>query len=444
MELLRRIEMLSRKTRAFSMNIESSLRVGARVERLRLAELVRSVWLLNTDAMLIFEGYQGDLEVLDRRLSLIQQLDQAMEALKHLRAKTNDAPAKILDDARLQLEEATELLKVSTPEEIQLKQAEEIIQKTDACLRKITNENPQLAELLAGWVVKLKDLYDRNGPVGKLNKCQELRLQLKELFNVFDNRDYEDKSNIHPVHYHWLSSSIERLFVLRHYIHAWENADQEQQVKIRELEEHFIKYLKSRTWNALFHARQLRIEIQEDIFVAAIDKALSEEAASISIIPAQPHPNQLVRMSVQLNSKDLNTSTAKQEFTCVWDFGSIGKESGWEIWHYFPRGGKHNFSVSFLGPDGKMVKYSVDNAEVKIKGSAEVQPSGRKQYGERTKIEMIRLVVALLVAVLGLIVGAREKLMALDLFSGLVGVFVLGFGADTVKNIITKRLPGEE
>jgi hypothetical protein len=39
--------------------------------------------------------------------------------------------------------------------------------------------------------------------------------------------------------------------------------------------------------------------------------------------------------------------------------------------------------------------------------------------------------------------GAREQLLKLDVISGLTAVFLLGFGADTVKNIITRRTPGE-
>jgi hypothetical protein len=32
--------------------------------------------------------------------------------------------------------------------------------------------------------------------------------------------------------------------------------------------------------------------------------------------------------------------------------------------------------------------------------------------------------------------------MELDVFTGLVGVFLIGFGADTVKNIVTKQSQG--
>ncbi len=63
----------------------------------------------------------------------------------------------------------------------------------------------------------------------------------------------------------------------------------------------------------------------------------------------------------------------------------------------------------------------------------------KSKYGERAKVEMIRLSIALAVAVLGLIVGAREHLLNLDIFAGLVGVFLVGFGADTIKNLVTKK-----
>ena len=51
--------------------------------------------------------------------------------------------------------------------------------------------------------------------------------------------------------------------------------------------------------------------------------------------------------------------------------------------------------------------------------------------------------MALVIAVIGLFAGAREQLMKLDVFSGLIGVFLIGFGADTVKNLITKQSPEE-
>jgi HAMP domain-containing protein len=448
-ELLRRIDKLADKTKTISTKIDSSLRVGARVERLRLAELIRSVWVFNTDTSKIFDGYKGEINLLDRRVGLIQELDTVTVILESLRAKVADAPAKVLDEASKQLEEATELLKLSAPEDAHFQRAQQIIRGNDERLRKITSDNPQLVEQLAKGFGELKKEYDEtNGPIGKLQKCKELRPQLKELFNIFESKDYKDyenQTNILPVHYHWLSSTIERLFVLQRYIQAWENTSGGEQDLIRSREEELLKYLKIRTWNALNDARQLRFEIEEGIFAKDVIKELAKEAISINRVPIQPLPNQSVRLEVQFNNKGLNTCTARQEFSCVWDFGKVGKEEGWEISHYFRKQDEAQFSVSFRGHDGKMVKKNGSNEEVKVTPtpSLQLQKAVKRQYGERWRIEAIRLGVVLIVAVLGLITGAKEQLLKLDVFSGLVGVFLIGFGADTVKNIITKRPSGE-
>lgn len=442
-ELLRRIEKLGDKTKTISTRVDSSLRVRVRVERLFLAQLIRSVSVFNTDASTIFEGYKGDINLLDRRVSLIQELDAVTGTLESLRAKTADAPAKILDIVSNQLKEATELLNLSAPEETAFQRAQQIIRGVDERLRKITSEDPQFAEQLATSVATLRKSYEET--IGKLKKCQDLRPKLKELFNLFDSKNYDEKSNIGPGHYHWLSSTIERLYVLRHYIQACENATDEERVRIESHEEELLKYLKIRAWNALRDARQLRFEIEEKIFAEDVKEALGKGAVSINMVPIQPLPNQLVWLEVQFDDKNLKTCTARQEFTCVWDFGTVGKEEGWEISHYFRNENEAEFSVSFRGHDGKMVAKDGSDEEVKVTPTPplQLQEAGKRQYGERAKIEAIRLAVALAVAVLGLIAGAREQLLKLDVFSGLVGVFLIGFGADTVKNIITRRPSGE-
>jgi hypothetical protein len=242
------------------------------------------------------------------------------------------------------------------------------------------------------------------------------------------------------VHYHWLSSTIERLYVLRHYIRAWEDAsdDPDLQNRIEAWEKELLECLRMRTWDTLHHARQLRREVDEGILVDAVEQALTEKAVSIYTVPIKPHPNQAVRLEVLFKDYRLNTCTARQEFKCEWDFGDIGKEEGWEIWHYFRNEKEARFSVSFQRLDGTMVK-KPDGDDQGVPHCVQLQPAGKKKDGERRWIEAVRLAVALGVAILALIAGAREQLLKLDVFSGLVGVFLMGFGADTVKNLITRR-----
>ena len=63
----------------------------------------------------------------------------------------------------------------------------------------------------------------------------------------------------------------------------------------------------------------------------------------------------------------------------------------------------------------------------------------RKLLSARTRVELIRVSIALAAAVLALVGGAREQLLQLDCIPGLVAVFLAGFGADTIKNLLTQR-----
>ncbi len=47
--------------------------------------------------------------------------------------------------------------------------------------------------------------------------------------------------------------------------------------------------------------------------------------------------------------------------------------------------------------------------------------------------------MALVIALFGLIAGAKEQLLKLDLLPALLAVFLVGFGADQVKNLLTQK-----
>lgn len=64
----------------------------------------------------------------------------------------------------------------------------------------------------------------------------------------------------------------------------------------------------------------------------------------------------------------------------------------------------------------------------------------RSSRGSNLQIgEGLKLAAALFVAVFALVSGAKDQLLKLDLLPGLVAVFVIGFTADTVKNLLTQK-----
>lgn len=63
---------------------------------------------------------------------------------------------------------------------------------------------------------------------------------------------------------------------------------------------------------------------------------------------------------------------------------------------------------------------------------------GKSTVEAQTWLSLSSLLIALLIIGIGLASGAEEKIRSLDLLSGVLAVFVIGFGADTLKTMIAR------
>ena len=113
-------------------------------------------------------------------------------------------------------------------------------------------------------------------------------------------------------------------------------------------------------------------------------------------------------------------------------------ETGWTVQHFFPKPGSYKAKATFQRKDGSLVADQANTVTV-IDAEVTVGSDGRAWFGNRTWIEVVRCGIVLVATVLGLLGGAREQLMRLDIAAGLVAVFLIGFGADAVKNILVDR-----
>src|SRR5437016_5844801 len=125
-------------------------------------------------------------------------------------------------------------------------------------------------------------------------------------------------------------------------------------------------------------------------------------------------------------------------------------EEGWTVSHYFllPRKGwlrqlqPAHFVVraTLRDSNGQAVSDPATNRIVVVEKTVEVRPTRlTSRLGERSWIEGIKLAAALLIAVFALVSGARDQLTKLDILPGLVAVFLVGFGADTIKNLLAPK-----
>ena len=69
----------------------------------------------------------------------------------------------------------------------------------------------------------------------------------------------------------------------------------------------------------------------------------------------------------------------------------------------------------------------------------EIKLDPRKRQGKsRTVVELVRFTLAFGVALAGIEAGAIDQLRKLDFLAGTIAVIALGFGADSIKNLLTQ------
>ncbi|HEY5028193.1 MAG TPA: hypothetical protein VIK39_07270 [Candidatus Angelobacter sp.] len=86
-------------------------------------------------------------------------------------------------------------------------------------------------------------------------------------------------------------------------------------------------------------------------------------------------------------------------------------------------------------PDGAPLPHTVDKA-------LEVYKTARTRLPASFWVEATRFAITLLIVLVGLVTGAKEQLLKLDVFPALAAIFMIGFGANEVKKLFTQNPQG--
>jgi hypothetical protein len=247
--------------------------------------------------------------------------------------------------------------------------------------------------------------------------------------------------------------AAQKVALMANYVRLAEGTtDQAMLKRLSDNEPALRGYLQLDSLAALRSAHLLMREMKEDIYPVRIEEALRGVPmdASISMDPRIAFERSPLTFCVCFASQALNDSAASEEWTCDWNFGDGLTECGRNVSHYFTlpttrrlvrRSVPHTFEVqaTLRDPTGRAV-LDAAGAPLVVRRSVSVSPTRVGDLiGQRSIIEALKLAAALLVAVFALVSGAKEQLLKLDLLPGLVAVFVIGFTADTVKNLLTQK-----
>jgi hypothetical protein len=151
-----------------------------------------------------------------------------------------------------------------------------------------------------------------------------------------------------------------------------------------------------------------------------------------------------LELYVQFHNRSLRCVPALDEWTPFWTFKNNAPdapelhEKWWTVWHYFDHPGDHQIEVHFEGADGKSISDDA-GAKLSVSKTVKVLPQRQSDTREKLRAEILKLGIALFVALIALLGGAQEQLAKLNVVQGLLAVFVMGFGANVVKDLITQK-----
>ena len=243
-----------------------------------------------------------------------------------------------------------------------------------------------------------------------------------------------------------------------------------------------MKYLVADTHESLRIAHLIVDQMRQDIYQEALIAAVKPQppappAIAITTDPPIVRARSCVRLALRFNRRILNEAAARQAWTCSWDFGDdTPPEEGWEVFHSYEDPGRPVVQISIRDLDGKPV--ISEQGEVIVRhfdgrpviskpvhnkttvgetpeGSAPPDAEQPKPKTARwslrrglarlwrflkpepeTRLEFIRLAIVLALALLALMTTARQQVLNLSFLEAVGAVVALGFGADTIKNLI--------
>jgi hypothetical protein len=439
---------LAGRTRDLSSRIDSGLRVLLRVERTRVHQLLKSWWAFSANFPDVVKQCTDKIAVLSKQIDLATQLDRARLGLEHaMKASPIAAKVRLVDD---ELQRAADLLRRSEPRTEDLDAAKVAIMGATEQISKMEQTEPEPDATFVAALSKRIDSLNAYLQLPESDGLKEIKTLLPRLFANLPAAS----TDLPPSQYSSVDFATSRLELVREYLAYYDSAAAAEERFPKQKE--CIEHLNTDTPLGLHCARLLLKQIKERIFVENIVGAIKDGSAEIVVEPA-PMQDQLVKFTVQFKDDRLNAASAREEIRCQWDFGDkYPPETGWEAYHYFliPRASKLDrwralCHGTWLPKTAASKKYNVSatfggtiagaSPPPPIMKEIEVLKMPAQASADRNRAEVVRLGIALAIALIGLLAGAREKLATLDVVPAAIAVILLGFGADTIKNLISPK-----
>jgi len=448
------------------------VRTAVAIERRQLEERLRRLKFYDAQFPAAMNEIERGLTRLSTRLDLVAQMELALNRYWRQRCVI------VSDDIEELRRQLLDLLKRGEPGDRDIKTAQALIIKLDDLVTNTAKENVELAAHLVKRAARLRDQFDNaKGDVGVSPVWQGARGKLANKFEeVLGPSSVTDPAKIPPAQYASLSREIFILEHVREFITLCGAAHHSGTLTAEQANnfDSLALDLRTGTWDSLQRAARRVRQLREGISYDHVEAQIKNQRVQIDpsrIVVRQFEPTELHAVFLD---KRVQSSAARDEYTCNWFFEQSNlRASGWTIsylfsmatdaepqarnsdcgllrrfWRWFKQQvmppmdeaiatairPPYKIKVTFVREDGFAVPGEIP-AEIRVRPPLSVKV--RASFWT----ELLRLSLALGIAAFGLIVGAREQILKLDLLPALIAIFLLGFGSDRMKNLFAEPSP---
>jgi hypothetical protein len=473
---------LADRTSSVSARVDSYLRVLLRLERKKIDMVLRSTKLYSLDASDSLDHVSSDLDRLTKRLAVAERLDDLRSKWE---AGSAMAPPSVIGDVDAKLQAAADQMHTFALPDENVTAANKTLDDAAASLVSINDASAmakQIAKNFADLKTRLSSFpFDYS----------DLKTALSGVFTVLGG-SFDDPERITSAMAYAIDHDIAAIQTALDYVVVRESVPQAGSFKCTapgstistRLKNHkceLIELLGTMSWQALGDARTLVREMREGIYEEDVLEEIGRRNQAEVVCDTQkPRPYRPINFCIKFKDPRYNTAAAIDRLSCKWEFPSDLNEQGWKVCHFFQgyespvgqnanpqspparqskeRGGgpsplldapktlsgrEINIKVTIQSQKGVRNQDQAslgaprDNHE--FSRTIEIQRGRQPREYSRTAAEGLRFLIAFGVALAGLLSGAVGQLQKLDLVPATLAIIGLGFGADAVKNLLTRQ-----
>jgi hypothetical protein len=496
-ELRTQLVRLANRTTSVSTRIDSYLRVLLRLERKRIEIGVReiSAWLpASADPL---SHISASIDALDKRLTASEHLDELRR--RHEQASTT-APPSVSEEIDTKLQAAAEQLHPLNLSEADLAATNASLREAEVLLAML-DDDAALTKLIAGNVAALRARIskfptdycaDLVAALPGVWLILDPERGLDDPKNIVRPMFFTIDHGVAAIHLA-LNYAMVRGSVPSAESVSCSNPGETVRDRLAKRHCHLVDLLGTLSWRALREATNLVAQMREDIYEEDVLAEIEKKGqAEITYDTQKARPYLPVFLSIAFKDSRFNGAAALQRMVCHWSFPDGLSEYGWKVCHYFSgdrriystathirakeiagsANGKasaaqtaptpladagHISALSRLirmfhkpSPVRSIVvvieavirsQKSLESEEVPrppLTSQLEIQRPAPKERS-RFLAEFLRFAIAFGVALAGLLSGALGQLEKLDLIPATVAILALGFGADSIKNLLTQN-----